>query len=512
MEDYFVQLKHITKTFPGIVANDDVSIDIKKGEIYALLGENGAGKSTLMSILFGLYEPDGGQIFIKGKEVSITSPLKANKLNIGMVHQHFKLVSDQTIAENIILGAEPMKKKWGFIKSIDIDRANKEVAELSKRYNLEVNPTDIIKDIPVSTRQRVEILKMLYRNAELLIFDEPTAVLAPQEINSLLEIIKSLRDNGKTIILITHKLDEIKQVADRCAILCKGKLIDILDVKKASTQQMANLMVGREIEMEEVREEVKKGKVVLEVENLSYKDKDKVSKISDVSFKIHEGEVLSIAGVSGNGQVEIADAICNMIRATSGTIKLNGKSIDHMNIRERAEAGIAYIPEDRQNVGLILDFPLYENLILKEYFKEPYCSKHGILNFNEFKKQSNELIENFDIRSGKGCETTVRSMSGGNQQKAIVAREIALNSSLIIFVQPTRGLDVGAIDNIHSKINELREQGKAILLISLELDEIMALSDTILVLYSGKVQTIEDAKNLSKNQVGEYMMGVHNNA
>lgn len=358
MEDYFVQLKHITKTFPGIVANDDVSIDIKKGEIYALLGENGAGKSTLMSILFGLYEPDGGQIFIKGKEVSITSPLKANKLNIGMVHQHFKLVSDQTIAENIILGAEPMKKKWGFIKSIDIDRANKEVAELSKRYNLEVNPTDIIKDIPVSTRQRVEILKMLYRNAELLIFDEPTAVLAPQEINSLLQIIKSLRDNGKTIILITHKLDEIKQVADRCAILCKGKLIDILDVKKASTQQMANLMVGREIEMEEVREEVEKGKVVLEVENLSYKDKDKVSKISDVSFKIHEGEVLSIAGVSGNGQVEIADAICNMIKASSGTIKLNGKSIDHMNIRERAEAGIAYIPEDRQNVGLILDLSL----------------------------------------------------------------------------------------------------------------------------------------------------------
>jgi simple sugar transport system ATP-binding protein len=494
------------------VANDDISIDIKKGEIYALLGENGAGKSTLMSILFGLYEPDGGQIFIKGKEVSITSPLMANKLNIGMVHQHFKLVSDQTVTENIILGAEPLKKKFGFINSIDIGRANKEVSELSKKYNLEVNPTDLIKDIPVSTRQRVEILKMLYRNAELLIFDEPTAVLAPQEVISLLDIIKSLRDNGKTIILITHKLDEIKQVSDRCAILCKGKLIDILNVKDASIQQMANLMVGRELEMKTDRKAIHKGKVVLDVEHLSYKDKEGVIRINDVSFKIHEGEVLSIAGVSGNGQVEIADAIANMIKATSGKIALNGKSIDHLSIRERAEAGLAYIPEDRQNVGLILDFPLYENLLLKEYFREPYCSKHGILNFNEFKKQSDELIKMFDIRSSEGCETTVRSMSGGNQQKAIVAREIALNSSLIIFVQPTRGLDVGAIDNIHFKINELREQGKAILLISLELDEVMALSDTILVLYSGKVQTIKEAKALSKNQVGEYMMGVHNNA
>jgi simple sugar transport system ATP-binding protein len=512
MEDYFVQLQHITKVFPGIIANDDISIDIKKGEIYALLGENGAGKSTLMSVLFGLYEPDEGKIFIKGKEVSISSPLKANQLNIGMVHQHFKLVSDQTIAENIILGAEPMKKKWGFIKSIDIERANKEVAALSKKYNFEVNPTDLIKDIPVSTRQRVEILKMLYRNAELLIFDEPTAVLAPQEIISLLEIIKSLRDSGKTIILITHKLDEIKQVADRCAILCKGKLIDILDVKKASTQLMANLMVGHELEVENEREKVNKGKVVLDVRNLCYKDKEGVNKIDDVSFKIHEGEVLSIAGVSGNGQVEIADAISNMIKATSGTIELNGNSIDKLNIRERAEAGLAYIPEDRQNVGLILDFPLYENLILKEYFKEPYCSKHGILNFNEFKKRSDRLIDKFDIRSSNGCDTTVRSMSGGNQQKAIIAREISLTSSLIIFVQPTRGLDVGAIENIHNKINELRKQGKAILLISLELDEVMALSDTILVLYSGKVQTIRDAKDLSKNQVGEYMMGVHNNA
>lgn len=512
MEDYFVQLQHITKVFPGIIANDDISIDIKKGEIYALLGENGAGKSTLMSVLFGLYEPDKGKIFIKGKEEKISSPLIANQLNIGMVHQHFKLVSNQTIAENIILGAEPMKKKWGFINSIDIERANKEVEELSKKYNFEVNPTDLIKDVPVSTRQRVEILKMLYRNAELLIFDEPTAVLAPKEVLSLLEIIRTLRDSGKTIILITHKLDEIKQVADRCAILCKGKLIDILNVKETSTQHMANLMVGREVEVENEREPFNKGKLVLHVQHLSYKDKEGVNKIDDVSFKIHSGEVLSIAGVSGNGQVEIADAISNMINATGGTITLNDECIDKLSIRERAEKGIAYIPEDRQNVGLILDVPLYENLILKEYFKEPYCSKHGILNYYEFKKQSDRLIDKFDIRSSNRGDTIVRSMSGGNQQKAIIAREISLDSSLIIFVQPTRGLDVGAIENIHSKINELRKQGKAILLISLELDEVMALSDTILVLYSGKVQTIKKAEDLSKNQVGEYMMGVHNNA
>ena len=510
MEEYFVQLKNITKTFPGIVANDNISIDIRKGEIYALLGENGAGKSTLMSILFGLYEPDDGQIFIKGKEVVIDSPLEANKLNIGMVHQHFKLVSNQTIAENIILGAEPIKKKWGFIPKVDIERANKEVAEISKKYNLEVNPTDLISDIPVSIRQRVEILKMLYRNAELLIFDEPTAVLAPQEIISLLEIIKSLRDSGKTIILITHKLDEIKKVADRCAILTKGKLIDILDVKSSSTKLMAKLMVGRDISFETTNEIVKQGDVVLEVENLSVKDKDGVVKVDNVSFKVHEGEILAIAGVAGNGQLEIADAIVNMIPLFKGNIKLNNKLINQLSIRERSELGISYIPEDRQNVGLLLDFTLSDNLNLKNYYKEPFCSKHGILNFNEFNISGNDLIKTFDIRSSDGNKTIVRDMSGGNQQKAIVAREIAMQSSLIIFVQPTRGLDIGAIENIHNKIRELRKMGKAILLISLELDEVMSLSDSILVLYNGVVQTIEETNNLTKNQVGEYMMGVHN--
>ncbi|MDD4083770.1 MAG: ATP-binding cassette domain-containing protein, partial [Sphaerochaetaceae bacterium] len=328
MEETFVEFKNITKTFPGIIANDNISLKIKKGEIFALLGENGAGKSTLMSILFGLYEPDEGEIYINGKEVSITSPLKANKLNIGMVHQHFKLISNQTVAENIILGQEPIKMKWGFLPQVDIEKANKEVEELSKRYNLEVNPTAIIKDLTVSVRQRVEILKMLYRNAELLIFDEPTSILAPQEITSLLEIIKGLRAKGKTIILISHKLDEIKKVADRCAILTKGKLIgEVLDVKTTSIKEMAGLMVGGEVSFVNKKEVIKQGKVVLEVDNLTVENKNHLKVVNNVSFKLHEGEILSIAGVAGNGQTEVADAILNLIPITMGIIKFKGEDI-----------------------------------------------------------------------------------------------------------------------------------------------------------------------------------------
>ncbi|MFA7107986.1 MAG: ABC transporter ATP-binding protein [Sphaerochaetaceae bacterium] len=512
MEETFVEFKNITKTFPGIIANDNISLKIKKGEIFALLGENGAGKSTLMSILFGLYEPDEGEIYINGKEVSITSPLKANKLNIGMVHQHFKLISNQTVAENIILGQEPIKMKWGFLPQVDIEKANKEVEELSKRYNLEVNPTAIIKDLTVSVRQRVEILKMLYRNAELLIFDEPTSILAPQEITSLLEIIKGLRAKGKTIILISHKLDEIKKVADRCAILTKGKLIgEVLDVKTTSIKEMAGLMVGGEVSFVNKKEVIKQGKVVLEVDNLTVENKNHLKVVNNVSFKLHEGEILSIAGVAGNGQTEVADAILNLIPITMGIIKFKGEDISKLSIRERIEKGISYIPEDRQNVGLLMDFPLSDNLVLKNYYKEPYCNKKGILNYSEFKKNGEKLIKNYDIRTSRGNDTIVRSMSGGNQQKAIVAREISMEADLVIFVQPTRGLDIGAEKSIHDRIFDLRKKGKAILLISLELDEVMELADTILVLYNGKIQQNKSADQFTKNEVGEYMMGVHNN-
>ncbi len=507
MSDYIVEMRHITKRFLGIVANDDVTIQIKKGEIYALLGENGAGKSTLMSMLFGMYEPDEGEIYVRGEKVNITSPNHAASLNIGMVHQHFKLVHNYTVAENIVMGMEPIKRVLGFIPTVDMKKANQEVEELSKRYGLDINPTDVIEDINVSTRQRVEILKMLYREAEILIFDEPTAVLTPQEIEFLLEIIRQLRENGKTIILITHKLEEIKQVADRCAILCKGKLIDVLDVSKTDTKTMANLMVGREVQFTTEKKDPVFRKEVLKVEHLTVKNKDHFPVVKDVSFSIRGGEVFAIAGVSGNGQVEIADAVVGLAHAAEGHIYLNGEEITHKSIRERALSGISYIPEDRQERGLEMDFSLAENLGLKSYFEEPF-SKKGIMNKDAFDTYGEKLIGEYDIRSGQGIRTIVRSMSGGNQQKAIIAREIERDSSLCIFVQPTRGLDIGAIENIHRQIIAERDKGHAILLISLELDEVMNLADTIGVIYSGELLKIADAKTLTPHEVGEFMMGV----
>jgi len=507
MSEYIIEMKNITKKFPGIVANDNVTIQIKKGEIYALLGENGAGKSTLMSMLFGMYEPDEGEIYVRGKKEVIASPSYATQLNIGMVHQHFKLVSNYTIAENIIMGVEPIKKAFGIFPYVDIKSSNEKIAELSKRYGLEVDPTKKIEDIPVSTQQRVEILKMLYREAEILIFDEPTAILTPQEIDFLLDIIRGLKEAGKTIILITHKLEEIKKVADRCAILCRGKLIDVLDVASTSTKEMANKMVGREVSFEVDKPEAKFGEEILSVRNLTVKDSNKLDVVKNVSFSIRGGEILAIAGVSGNGQVEIADAIAGLVETAGGTITLNGRDITNSSIRKRTLEGISYIPEDRQRYGLILDFTLSENLSLKNYHMEPF-SKKGILNHEVFDEFGEKLIDNYDIRSGQGNQTIVRSMSGGNQQKAIIAREVEQNSSLTIFVQPTRGLDIGAIENIHKQIIEERNKGKAILLISLELDEVMSLADTIAVIYNGEILKIADAKELSVKEVGEFMMGV----
>ena len=507
MSEYIVEMKNITKRFPGIVANDSVTIQIKKGEVYALLGENGAGKSTLMSMLFGMYEPDEGEIYVRGKKEKISSPNYATQLNIGMVHQHFKLVSNYTIAENIIMGVEPKKKFLGLFPYVDIKTSNEKIAELSKQYGLEVDPTNKIQDINVSTQQRVEILKMLYREAEILIFDEPTAVLTPQEIEFLLDIIRGLKEAGKTIILITHKLEEIKKVADRCAILNRGKLIDVLDVATTSTKEMANKMVGREVSFEREKPPANFGKEVLSVQNLTVKDDNKFEVVKNVSFSVRGGEILAIAGVSGNGQVEIADAITGLLPTADGKIFLNGEDIADYSVLKRIESGISYIPEDRQAYGLVLDFTLSENLGLKNYRKEPF-SKNGILNHQEFEKFGEKLIENYDIRSGQGNMTIVRSMSGGNQQKTIIAREVEQDSSLAIFVQPTRGLDIGAIENIHNQIIEERNKGKAILLISLELDEVMGLADTIAVIYNGEIHKIADAKALTVEEVGEFMMGV----
>ena len=510
--DYIVEMKHITKRFPGIVANSDVSLQVKPGEIFAILGENGAGKSTLMSMLFGMYKPDEGEIYLRGEKVDIDSPSRASELNIGMVHQHFKLVSNYTVAQNIVMGSEPMKKLCGFIPIVDMDKANEEIAALSDRYGLKVNPTDIIENLSVSTRQRVEILKMLYREAEILIFDEPTAVLTPQEIEFLLDIIRGLRDSGKTIILITHKLEEIKQIADRCAILNRGRLVAVLNVADTTTKEMAGLMVGREVSFSTERKKAEPGRQILKVENLTVKNADDFTLVDDVSFEVRAGEIFAIAGVAGNGQVEIADAIYGLLPTDKGRILLDGEDITGAQIRKRIEAGISYIPEDRQVYGTVMDFDLKNNLALKGYYTDKFSKKISAarrnLDHKKVAENATRLVDEYDIRSGRGIDTIVRSMSGGNQQKAIIAREIELDSKLMIFVQPTRGLDIGAIENIRRQIVEQRDKGKAILLISLELDEIMDIADTIGVIYNGRMQKIAAAESYTRNQVGEFMMGV----
>lgn len=506
MTETIVELRNITKRFPGIIANDNVTLDIKKGEIFALLGENGAGKSTLMSILFGMYEPDEGQILVRGEEVHLTSSKDAAALNIGMVHQHFKLVSNYTITENIVLGDEPLKR-FGPFSRVDLKGASEKIKALSLEYGLEVNPNDKIEDLQVSTQQRVEILKMLYRDAEILIFDEPTSVLTPQEIEYLLGIMEELRRGGKTIILITHKLEEIKRVADRCGILLHGKLVGVYDVATTTTQRMANLMVGKELDTTLDKTDHEFGDVVLDVSHVTVHNDLKVKVVDDVSFQVRQGEILAIAGVSGNGQVDIADAIAGLQHISAGSISLNGEDISRMPIKERIEKGISYIPEDRQKEGLIMDLNLRDNLAIKTFDREPFAKK-GILQSDAFEKQAEDLIKRYDIRSGQGSQTITRSMSGGNQQKAIIAREVELDSDLLIFVQPTRGLDVGAIANIHQQILEQRDLGKAILLVSLELDEVLALADTISVVFRGQILKTDSAHNLSKEEVGQYMMGV----
>lgn len=511
MSEYIVEMLGIVKRFPGLTANDHVTLQIKKGEVFALLGENGAGKSTLMSMLFGMYEPDEGEIRIRGKQEQISSSSYAAKLNIGMVHQHFKLVSEYTITQNIIMGMEPEKKLLGLFPYVDLKRAEEEVARLSEKYGLKVNPSMRISDADVAIQQRTEILKMLYRNSEILIFDEPTAVLTPQEIKFLLGIILELKRQGKTILLITHKLSEMKRVADRCAILCRGKLTGIRNAASTTAGEMANLMVGREVSLKMKKNPARYGANVLEISRLSIENKERRMVVKDVSFTIRSGEIFAIAGVSGNGQIEIADTIAGLVKSKYGKIILNGRDITNKSIRERILAGIAYIPEDRQRCGLIMDFTLEENMGLKGYFRAPF-SKRGILEPSKFYEYSTKLIQDYDVRCTLGNKTIVRSMSGGNQQKALIGREIEQESSLMIFVQPTRGLDIGAIEHIHRQMQKERDRGKAILLISLELDEVMDCADTIGVIYDGELMKIAPAQTLTAMEVGQFMMGVKGEA
>ncbi len=500
--EYIIEMLNITKKFPGVIANDNVTLQLRKGEILALLGENGAGKSTLMSVLFGLYQAEEGTIKVNGKEVRIESANDANNLSIGMVHQHFKLVHNFTVAENIFLGMEDTK--YGFIKMED---AIRRIEELSNRYKLKIDPYAKIEDITVGMQQRVEILKMLYRNAEILIFDEPTAVLTPQEIDELMKIMKNLIKEGKSIILITHKLNEIKAVADRCSVLRKGKYIGTVDVKNTSLEQLAEMMVGRKISFVIDKPEQKLGDTVLQVENLtvlgSHSHKPQVK---NTSFKVKQGEILCIAGIEGNGQTYLIEAITGLIPIHEGKILLNGDDITYKSIRNKTLGGMGHIPADRHKHGLILDFTLAENLVLQSYFKTEFQT-YGFLKFDEIKEHGKKLIKKFDIRSGQGVMTPARSMSGGNQQKAIVARELDRNPDLMIAVTPTRGLDVGAIEYIHKQLIELRNQGKAVLLISLELDEVLNVADRIMVIYEGELVAEVDPKTTTENELGLFMSG-----
>ena len=496
---YIIEMRNITKIFPGIIANDNITLQLKKGEIHALLGENGAGKSTLMSVLFGLYQPEEGQIYKNGKPVQINNPNDANDLGIGMVHQHFKLVQVFTVLENII------RKK----------EARKKVVALSKSYGLNVDPDALVENITVGMQQRTEILKMLYRDNDILIFDEPTAVLTPQEIEELMQIMKSLAKEGKSILFITHKLNEIMQVADRCSVLRKGAYIGTVDVKNTTKEELSNMMVGRDVKFVVDKKESNPTEEVLELENLCVFDKiHKKDSVHDVSFKVRKGEIVCIAGIDGNGQTELVHAITGLEKIKSGKVKLNidgeMKDVSHTSIRYKNTHGISHIPEDRHKHGLILDYSLEQNLVLQRYL-EPEFQNHGMIRFKEVRKYADRLIQEYDVRSGQGPITISRSMSGGNQQKAIIARELDRKHNLLIAVQPTRGLDVGAIEYIHKQIIQSRDSGAGVLLVSLELDEVMNLSDRILVMYEGEIVGELDPKKTTVQELGLYMAGAKRN-
>ena len=502
-EQFAIEMLNITKVFPGIIANDNITLQLKKGEIHALLGENGAGKSTLMSVLFGLYQPEQGIIKKDGVEVKINNPNDANDLGIGMVHQHFKLVECFTVLDNIILGVEP--NKYGFLQKSE---ARKKVLELSEKYGLHVDPDAYIEDITVGMQQRTEILKMLYRDNEILIFDEPTAVLTPQEIDELMQIMKNLAAEGKSILFISHKLNEIKAVADRCTVLRKGKYIGTVNTKDATIEELSAMMVGRNVNFHVEKTPAKPGDVVLEVEGLTVASKiHKNNAVKNVSFKVRAGEIVCIAGIDGNGQTELVYGITGLEPVKSGTVKLNGVDITKASIRKRSVSGMSHIPEDRHKHGLVLDYSLEDNLILQTYFKRDFTNAAGFLRRNNIREYANRLIEMYDIRSGQGPVTKARSMSGGNQQKAIVAREIDKNPDLLVAVQPTRGLDVGAIEYIHKQLINHRDQGHACLLVSLELDEVMDVPDRILVMYEGEIVGELDPKKTTQEELGLYMAG-----
>ena len=502
-EDFVIEMLHITKEFPGIKANDDITLQLRKGEVHALLGENGAGKSTLMSVLFGLYQPEAGKILKNGKEVAVRNPNDANALGIGMVHQHFKLVECFSVLDNIILGVEP--NKLGFLQKAE---ARKKVVALSEKYGLRVDPDALISDISVGMQQRVEILKMLYRDNEILIFDEPTAVLTPQEIDELMQIMRNLAAEGKSILFISHKLAEIMAVADRCSVLRKGKYIGTVETANTTAEELSAMMVGRSVSFHVDKKPSEPGEDVLEVEGMTMASKlHKNNAVKNVSLKVRRGEIVCLAGIDGNGQTEFVYGLTGLEPLVSGSVKLCGKDITHASIRQRSVMGMSHIPEDRHKHGLVLDYSLEDNMVLQRYFEPEFTDKAGFLRRRNIRTYAEKLIDQYDVRSGQGPITIARSMSGGNQQKAIVAREIDKDPELLVAVQPTRGLDVGAIEYIHRQLVAQRGEGKAVLLVSLELDEVMDVPDRILVMYEGEIVGELDPKKTTQEELGLYMAG-----
>ena len=499
--EYVIEMIHITKEFPGIIANDDITLQLKKGEIHALLGENGAGKSTLMSVLFGLYQPEKGEIRKNGQVVRISSPNDATALNIGMVHQHFKLIDVFTVLDNIILGAEDTK--CGFLSR---KAAREKVKALSEKYGLKVDLDAKIEDITVGMQQRVEILKMLYRDNDILIFDEPTAVLTPQEIDELMQIMKNLAAEGKSILFISHKLNEIMEVSDRITVLRKGKYIGTVNTCDTNKQDLSNMMVGRPVQLVVDKKEATPGEVVLDVSHFTVPGRiHHRNAVNDVSFQVREGEIVCIAGIDGNGQTDFIYGLTGLERVSGGKAVLCGQDITRQSVKKRG-SNMSHIPEDRHKHGLVLDFTLEQNMVLQN-FLEPEFQKGQFIRFGAVREYANKLIQQFDVRSGQGAVTRVRSMSGGNQQKAIVARELDRDKKLIIAVQPTRGLDVGAIEYIHKQLVQQRDSGKAVRLVSLELEEVMSLSDRILVMYEGEIVGEFNPKETNVQELGLYMTG-----
>ena len=499
-EEFVIEMRNITKSFGTFKANDQINLQVKKGEIHALLGENGAGKSTLMNVLSGLLEPTSGEILMSGEVINITSPTKANQLGIGMVHQHFMLVDAFTVTENIVLGNEP--SQFGMLNRKE---ARAEILRVSEQYGLQVDPDAYVRDISVGRQQRVEILKTLYRGAEVLIFDEPTAVLTPQEIDELINIMHGLVKEGKSIILITHKLDEIKAVADRCTVIRRGKGIGTVDVADVSSQQLADMMVGREVSFKTDKKAANPQEVVLSVENLVVKENRGIEAVKNLSLEVRAGEILGSAGIDGNGQSELIQALTGLRKVESGHIYLGGDEITNLRPRKITEAGVGHVPEDRHKYGLILEMTLAENIALQTYYQEP-MSQMGVLNYGEINDHARDLIKEFDVRTVSEV-VPAKALSGGNQQKAIIAREISRDPELLIVANPTRGLDVGAIEFIHKRIIEQRDNFKAVLLVSFELEEILNVSDRIAVLHDGEIVGIVNANETSEQELGLLMAG-----